>query len=129
MTRELKLCPKANCSGNITLFQCPDPKYPEQRTFYNYSCSCGWKAPFSDNEDGAATSWNTRAVPWNHDMEAGKGEGVILLEFHINGKRRVSTGGWDTHWSGNCWISDAVRIPVGTVPSRWMRLPHEGDGQ
>lgn len=51
---ELLPYPKPDCPSNITMFQWPDPKYPEQRTLYSYSCSCGWKAPYSDSEEGAA---------------------------------------------------------------------------
>jgi len=67
----------------------------------------------------------TRTEQWNTDMDAAKGEGVVLIEAYVDCKRRVSTGGWDDHWTSERWVYDSNRIPIGTIPTRWMNLPPE----
>lgn len=71
------------------------------------------------------TTGITRTEQWNTDMDAAKGEGVVLIEAYVDCKRRVSTGGWDDHWTSERWVYDSNRIPIGTIPTRWMNLPPE----
>ncbi len=62
-------------------------------------------------------------MQWNTDMEAAMDAGEVVLECYVNNERRVSTGGWDSHWTGKCWVYHDKVIPRGTPPSRWMRIP------
>jgi len=47
----------------------------------------------------------------------------VLLAVEIDGEMHVASGGFDDHWTGQCWVFDSKRIPVGTKPNRWMPLP------
>ena len=76
----------------------------------------------------SAGAWNTRTPQWNPDMEAAKGE-LVILETYVGGMRLVSTGGWDVHWTGECWVYDNVRIPSGAIPTHWMPLPTPPEGE
>lgn len=65
---------------------------------------------------------NCRPEQWNLDMEAAPKDGTRLLLL-IDGV--AETGGFDNHWSGNCWVYENVRIGVGRIPTKWMHLPPE----
>jgi hypothetical protein len=47
----------------------------------------------------------------------------LLLCAEVGGKRVVFTGGYDSHWSGQCWVADARQVPSGFKPTHWMPLP------
>jgi hypothetical protein len=54
------------------------------------------------------------------DISTAPKDGTRILLF-ANG--RVSVGGFDPHWSGNCWVFIDPRIATGTGPTHWMPLP------
>lgn len=57
---ELKPCPTPDCGGRVEVMTFPDPKYSD-RKLYHVGCSCGWRAPFSDDIVRAHNAWNARA--------------------------------------------------------------------
>lgn len=47
----------------------------------------------------------------------------LLLTVEVKGQRHVVIGGYDGSWSGNMWVFENVRVPVGTEPKAWMPMP------
>lgn len=66
---------------------------------------------------------------WDTDIEKAKTGKVVFLTVEIDGTRHTVKGGWDSHWSGRCWVYKEPKVPVGTVPLAWMGTPapYEGD--
>lgn len=134
MTPELKLCPFCGEKAEVH----SDGK--SDKTLYwwvectNVNCSCSAGGDVYSNHDGMTTSWcqsegeavdmwNKRVNPWNYDMDSAKGVGRVIIETYVDCKRVISTGGWDDHWTGECWVYDDRRILNGTIPVAWMPLP------
>ena len=55
----LEKCPTPECSGKVEVSAFPGPTSPE-RKLYSVSCSCGWRAPFSDAIVRAYSVWNAQ---------------------------------------------------------------------
>lgn len=62
-------------------------------------------------------------MQWQPIETAPKDSTRVLLTIYIDGKRQTASGGWDDHWTGECWVYDSKRIPDGTTPIYWMPLP------
>jgi hypothetical protein len=59
---------------------------------------------------------------WQPIETAPKDGKRILLVINID-KIFVVIGGWDSSWTGQCWVYDTKRIPTDVMPTHWMPLP------
>lgn len=62
-------------------------------------------------------------------IETAPRDGSGMLFFaKVNGRAFVFTGGYDSHWSGQCWVADNRRVPSDFHPTHWMPLPDPPKG-
>ena len=59
---------------------------------------------------------------WKPIEEHPKTSERMLLALPVGETRRVVTGGWDTHWTGQCWVFDQGGL-FGAEPTHFMPLP------
>jgi hypothetical protein len=43
----------------------------------------------------------------------------LMLCAEVRGEDFVFIGGFDPHWSGQCWVSESHRVHSGFVPFAW----------
>ena len=127
---ELKPCPNPDCGGAVSVSFWPDPKYPQNPKLQGYSCSCGWRAPFSDSEERAREIWNKRldatlsmaeagtrddAYGWNYNIEKAPKNTEILVGVNAD----IFMG-----FRGNdLWCLDGIHMVADFEPDCWMSLP------
>ena len=52
-----------------------------------------------------------------------KARGRVLIVVSVEGADRVVIGGWDNHWTGQCWVYENERVPARTKPIAFQSLP------
>jgi hypothetical protein len=62
-------------------------------------------------------------MQWQDISTAPKDGSRLLLAVMVDGGKRVVVGGFDSHWTGQCWVYEKNGVPVGTTPTEWMPLP------
>ncbi|MCA3186971.1 MAG: DUF551 domain-containing protein [Cupriavidus sp.] len=85
------------------------------------------QSAMSDIVERLEDCWNSQGAramsEWQPIETAPKDGRVVLLCVKVNGSPFVATGGYDSHWTGQCWVLDNRRIPSGSSITHWMPLP------
>lgn len=61
---------------------------------------------------------------WQPIETAPKDGSRMLLWMPLGKGQAVYIGGYDKHWTGQCWVSENPRIPSSMTPAGWMPLPN-----
>lgn len=60
---------------------------------------------------------------WKPIATAPKDGTAMLLAVKYKDSAVVLIGGFDAHWSGNCWVYRDPRVDRNEPPTHWMHLP------